>query len=87
MSPIVADMTLSAAVAAQLCAERVGARMPFETLEVLAEIRADELRAFEGGQLEPTLEQLHQIAAVHGQKLSTFIAACETRCLTDPMAD
>ncbi|MFK0647625.1 hypothetical protein [Dermacoccus sp. BD5] len=70
-------MNLSAAVAAQLRAERVEARMPFETLEVLAEIPADELRAFEDGRREPTLEQLQQIAAVHGYKLSAFIVASE----------
>lgn len=51
--------------------------MPFETLEVLAEISADDLRAFEDRRREPTLEQLQQIAAVHGHKLSAFIATCE----------
>lgn len=51
--------------------------MPFETLEVLAEISADDLRAFEDRRREPTLEQLQQIAAVHGFKLSAFIATCE----------
>ena len=77
-------MSLSAAIAAQLRAERVAARMPFEPLVVLAEIPADELRAFEDGRREPTLEQLQQIAAVHGFKLSAFIATCEERCLGEP---
>ena len=77
-------MNLSAVIAAQLRAERIEARMPFETLEVLAEISADVLRAFEDGRLEPRLEQLQQIAAVHGFKLSAFIARCEERCLGEP---
>lgn len=77
----VSEVALSAAIAAQLRAERVEARMPFETLEVLAEISADDLRAFEDGRREPSLEQLQQIAAVHGFKLSAFLEMCEERCL------